>query len=209
MSVINTVVDFLLKKNWVIIILSFLITLVMHIIIPDSFFDNFYQKLPFDNTINTILVFIAICLFCFLILLGLKQIISYIYKKAKSNNNTLIQAFSTKDDDDYIHEFKSMADKWSDYDYSVVMHLINTNNQEPFTTGYIVGNSILNNQNYFHSTIESKPINLYSQGGSVPVGMISGSVTKFLMTNSFYEACKYVIERTGSLSHFDREVIDL
>lgn len=104
----------------------------------------------------------------------------------------------------------AMVDEWNDYDYSVVMFLINNKNQKPFIlTGYRYGDTILTNNNMFHSTQSTIPLKVEIKKGTIPVGIQGQTVTQYLLTDEFYGACCTIIKETGNLSHFDRKTIDL
>lgn len=211
MEPLGKTVDFLLKKNWIAIILSFVTALVIHIFVPtQSYDDNVYNKLPFGYSINVIIVFIAEVLILFMIFHGIQKAILFaISHKKRKSEESAAKSFDEVAHQEMIEKFKAMADKWSDMDFSIVMYLLSSENRKPYVTGYVIEDSILNRTDFFYSTTEYKPTNIFPHKGAIPVGMFTQPISKYLMTQSFYNICKMVIDRTGSLSHFERSIIDL
>lgn len=64
MSLLEKIADILLSKNWILTFLSFVISVIVSVFIPEKI----YAKLPFDSKINVIVGFVAISLSVFLIL---------------------------------------------------------------------------------------------------------------------------------------------
>ena len=130
-------------------------------------------------------------------------------KNKSKSNEKMERASGLKDHKKQIEEFRTMADGWSDMEYNIVMYFLSNQNKAPYTSGYVYGASILNDKRYFYSTIETSPMNITLHNGAVPVGPLTTTVTKYIMTEEFYNACKMVLDETGSLSHFERKIIDL
>ena len=78
MSLLEKITDALLSKNWILTVLSFLISVIISIFVPTEI----YEKLPFDSKINVIIGFVAIALCVFLFLYFFVWIISKKYRKS-------------------------------------------------------------------------------------------------------------------------------
>lgn len=208
MGVLEKITEYLIKKQWVVFLISLLIGFIGILFVPDTFI----SKIPFSSRdVNVGICYAAISIICYLII----SFILYIPRKIsswKKNKKESIwkQSLSQNETQQMVEQFKTMVDEWNDYDYSVVMFLINNKNQKPFIlTGYRYGDTILTNNNMFHSTQSTIPLKVEIKKGTIPVGIQGQTVTQYLLTDEFYGACCTIIKETGNLSHFDRKTIDL
>lgn len=208
MGILEKMTEFLIKKQWVVFLVSLLAGFVGMLFVTDEFI----SKLPFTSRdVNVVLCYAAISILCYLII----SLIIYIVNKCSSRKKDkkdlkYSQFLSQKEVEQKVEQFKTMVDGWNDYDYSVVMLLINNKNQKPYIiNGYRCGDTILTNNNMFYSTQSSVPLKPDIKEGTVPVGIQHITVTKYLLTDAFYGACCTIIKETGNLSHFERKTIDL
>ena len=204
MGAIEKVLEYVLEKNGVQSIISFILAFLMQILIPKDIYKNIYDRLPFENNINVILVFVTQFLVIYIILQFVLFLIKKISHALRSQNTNISENASLIQ----IDQFQSVADKWSEKDYSIVMYLIKTQNQVPYITKYVDSESILNNDKLFAKTVESRMEKVYEVNGNY-VGDLPTQYHKFLLRPMFYEYCKDVLNKMGSLSHFERKTTDL
>ncbi|MST79309.1 hypothetical protein FYJ61_02175 [Lactobacillus equicursoris] len=110
-----------------------------------------------------------------------------------------------------IDEVKSQIDRLKPFEYSVVMYLLKKENKYPYIDygskghGTILDNEMLFDKSECDSTIsrafpttDGRKIDLYLSG-----------TYQYLLKQNVYNDLKYVLTKTGSISHFKREEIDL
>ena len=204
MGAIEKVLEYVLEKNGVRAIISFILAFLLQILIPKGTYKDIYNRLPFENNINVILVFVTQFLLIYIIL----QFVMFLIKKISHALKSQSPNISQSDTEKQIELFQSAADKWSEKDYSIIMYLINSQNQVPYTTRNIDADSILHNDELFSKTMESKPEKVYDTKGDF-WGTLPTQYQKVLLKTKFYDLCKIVLNEKGKLSHFERKTIDL
>lgn len=204
MGVIEKALNYLLEKSGLQTILSFILAFLVQVLVPNDTYKSIYDRLPFESNINVILVFVTQFLIIFLIL----QFVKYLIKNLSRNLAKKTTYMSQNDTKKQIELFQSLADKWSEKDYSIVMYLINFQNQVPYITQNIDTDSILHNDELFAKTVESRPEEVYETNGDY-FGTISTQYHKVLLKPMFYDLCKRILNEKGNLSHFERKTIDL
>ena len=219
MGLFEKVFDLILSKNWISALVSFIIAFILQVLLPKSWYQFFYNALPFENNINVVLVFCVLVILCFL-LIHFATFLRNKYKTKKKIKRTqeekvaIEQEHKIIEQDEYeknIDDFKSFIDRLSDYDYSVILFLLSIQNKKPYVEKIPPdGLSIIYNSDYFYQTHEEVPMNISNiPEGAIPVGSLTETVSKYIMKDDFYSLCKTVIEETGSLSHFERNTINL
>lgn len=220
MGILQKITEFLIKKQWAVFLLSLILGFFGFRLVPNSFIES----LPFSSRdVNVALCYVAIIIISYLvlslILFIVKKIITCIKKKKENERrSTKEEAIEQKrrekertEYDKHIEDFKTFIDSLPDYDYSVIMYLLNTQNKKPYIE--IIppeGFSIIYKSDYFYQTHEEVPRSISNiPKGVLLVGSLTETVSKYLMKEDFYSLCKTVIEATGSLSHFERKTIDL
>ncbi len=204
MGALEKLIEYVLDKNGVRAIISFILAFLLQILIPKDTYKDIYNRLPFENNINVILVFVTQFLLIYIILQFVRFLIQKISQAIESQNSNILENESII----RIDQFQSVADKWSEKDYSIVMYLIETQNQVPYITKYVDSESILNNDQLFAKTVENRMEKVHEANGNY-VGDLPTQYYKFLLRSMFYEYCKDVLNKMGSLSHFERKTTDL
>ena len=191
MEVLKTITEYLLKKQWWVFLVSVLAGIIGIIVVPRKWIDS----LPFSsNDVNTAILLIAISIITYIIISSAKYIIQRYrnHKKALIINKEKAEKHK-KSEEDIIEKTKKIVDGWSDYEYSVVMYLLENENQKPFVPkSYRTDAKILNNDKIFNMT------------------SISGYAGKqYLLTKPVYEDFKIILEETGNISHFQKKRVDI
>ena len=202
MLVLGKIAEFLIKKHWVI----FLVSLVLGMFLLSITADFLVTKMPFrSREINIVLLYACWIFIVYLLV----YYVSYAFAKRKDKQREMdyVNTLNNKK----IEAIKTDIDKWMAFDYSVVMYLLEHENKKPYVDYSIWrGESILDNTDMFVSTSYSKRTSLsQSMIGNVnPSPIVEGK--QYLLKEEIYQTIKYILENTGSISHFgDRPRIDL
>ena len=120
MSLLEKITDALLSKNWILTVLSFVISVIISIFVPAEIYD----KLPFDSKINVIIGFVAIALCVFLVLYFFVWIIGKKYRKSLMEGERA--RIKNEETEDAIEEWRCFFDQLSDEEYSILMFFVIT-----------------------------------------------------------------------------------
>jgi len=215
MTLLEKIADTLLSKNWILTFLSFVISVIVSIFIPEKIYD----KLPFDSKINVIVGFVAISLGVFLILYFLVWIISKKYRKSKMDVE--VAKIRDAEAEEAIEEWRCFFDKLSDEEYSILMFFVITENQRPYKRwgyrlDYFKDDSIfardMESQIFYKTRMyeESPPYLVYFGMEKEPRMTTSkGEAEVFTLKEGFYKTLLEIIKRKGSLSHHPRQTYKL
>lgn len=215
MSLLEKIADILLSKNWILTFLSFVISVIVSVFIPEKI----YAKLPFDSKINVIVGFVAISLSVFLILYFLVWIISKKHRKAKSDEQ--LARIQNAEMEEAIEEWRCFFDNLSDEEYSILMFFVITKNQRPYKrwgyrVDYFKSGSIfernMEDQIFYKTKVyeESPPYLVYFGLKREPRMITSkGEAEVFTLKENFYQILLKIINEKGSLSHHPRQTYKL
>lgn len=190
MSILEKISEYLLKKHYIVFLISLLIALISVIFIPNEWLDH----IPFDDKTTRIIICITIVtLFVFLFLTALIAAHQHI---KKSKNKKSEQQARREEIIDKVH---SVFDKASQKEKEITLYLIKNENKIPYEfTGFFQGCTILNDERFFIKTVASGP-NQLTENGFISLG----PKQQYLLTSNAYEMIKYVLDETGKLSHFE------
>ena len=214
MELLKKILDYVLSKSFFISIISFIFSVVVIMCVPVSIYD----LLPFDNKINIIIIFVSIFLLIYLILYGLIKIIMGICNKSKekSTYNKEIEVQNK----DLIEAYRSFFDKISNEEYSIIMYFIKYQNQKVYKEwsyrGYSSNNEsifstpIVHELFYYSESNEHPPLESSKDfnGNEVSFRAI-GPCKNYKLKPKYYNLFKYIFDKYGTLSHFERELVEL
>lgn len=215
MSLLEKIADTLLAKNWIISLLSFVISVVVSVFVPAELFD----KLPFDSKINVIVGFVTIALVVFLVLYGFVCLIGTRHNKAKITRE--YRKIQNEEAEENIEQWRCFFDRIDDEEYSILMFFVITKNQRPykrwgyrqdyFKDGSIFAHGMVDRLFYKTTAYEeSPPYLVYFSMEKKPMMTTSkGNAEIFTMKDDFYNLLVEIIERKGSLSHHPRKTYKL
>ena len=214
MSLLEKIADTLLAKNWIITLLSFVISVVVSVFVPSEMFD----KLPFDSKINVIVGFVAIAIVVFLVLYFVTWCVGKqsSRKDLKRRHREIIE----EEAEEAVEQWRCFFDKIPDEEYSIIMYFMVTENKRPYKTlGYRCGISDISIFSYsmedqlFYKTTayEESPQYLVRFANENEPRMMShkGEVTVYTLKDSVYRTLKEIIRVKGSLSHHPRKTYKL
>lgn len=214
MSLLEKIADTLLAKNWIITLLSFVISVVVSVFVPAELFD----KLPFDSKINVIVGFVAIAIVLFLVLYFVTWCVGdrSSRKKLKKKYQEIIE----EEAKETVEQWRCFFDKISDEEYSIIMYFMVTENKRPYKTWeYRCGGPEVSIFSYamedklFYKTTayEESPQYLVRFANESEPRMVShmGEATVYTLKDSVYRTLKEVIRVKGSLSHHPRKIYKL
>lgn len=216
MELIIKVFESLFKKQWIITLITFVEATLISIVIPN----DFYQKLIFDEKINVIVGFCFIYIIVYLINYFIFWIINNYIKKY--NEKQILLKNNEKIGSKIIDDWKNFFDEISDEDYSILMFFLKTNNLRVYkdwrdykniTSDCVTIFSDENIKNIFYvtKTDEEGPVEEvvdFDSGKSIKV-KVMGKAWNFKMKEEFYNFIKYIFEKDGKLSHFERKIYKL
>ena len=214
MSLLEKIADTLLAKNWIITLLSFVISVVVSVFVPSELFD----KLPFDSKINVIVGFVAIAILVFLVLYFVTWCVGKrsSRKGLKRRHREIIEA----ETEEIVEQWRCFFDKIPDEEYSIIMYFMVTENKRPYKTwGYRCGRPdvsifgyTMEEQLFYKTTAyEESPQYLVRFANESDPRMMShkGEATVYTLKDSVYRTLKEIIRVKGSLSHHPRKTYKL
>ena len=118
---------------------------------------------------------------------------------------------SIEENDKYFDEVKSQIDKLNKYEYSVVMYLLKKENKYPYIDYESKGHgTILDNEKWFDkSQYDSTTSKTFVTPDKREIVMPISGTYQYLLKQNVYNYLKYMLDKTGSISHFEKEEIDL
>lgn len=214
MTLLEKIADTLLAKNWIITLLSFVISVVISVFVPAELFD----KLPFDSKINVIVGFVAIAIVVFLVLYFVTWCIGK--RSSRKKLNKQYREIVEEEAEENIEQWRCFFDKIPDEEYSIIMYFMVTENKRPYKTwGYRCGRpdisifSFTMEDQLFYKTkaYEESPQYLVRFANeSEPRMMTSkGEATIYTLKDNVYNTLKGIIKLKGSLSHHPRKTYKL
>ena len=215
MSLLEKITDALLSKNWILTVLSFVISVIISIFVPAEIYD----KLPFDSKINVIIGFVAIALCVFLVLYFFVWIIGKKYRKSLIEGERA--RIKNEETEEAIEEWRCFFDQLSDEEYSILMFFVITKNQRPYKRwgyrmDYFKDGSIfaggMENQIFYKTKVyeESPPYLVHFAKEKEPRMTTSkGEAEVFTLKEDFYNTLVEIIRRKGTLSHHPRKTYKL
>lgn len=210
MTILEKITDFLLKKNWVLFLLSFLFgIIIITFMIPI----DLYDKLPFNNhDIRVIIVLCGTVTFSYLSL----SLITYIINKIlvfKKNRNTSksLKEQQQKELDKAVEANKSYLDSLSDFDYNIVRQLVYCENKKTLQfKGTVISTVLQVNSNWFYISISQETIiPPWEKNLRRPPIPMHQNITKIKLRDATYTLFKYIIDSTGSLTHISKNEFDV
>lgn len=210
--------DFILQKNGIIGLISFVISIIISPFIPEKWF----KLLPFEEQQNTILVFAGIVILIFLVL----KLICHIFIALKGglsgiNNNKTRAEKRAAINAAKIEEFRLFFDEISDEEYSIIMYFIETENKKPYkewgeSCRFSYGKASIFSENnkklfFYHSTSpeEYPEEKCRMSDGSIQNFCFVCSVHLYSLKPEMYNLLTEIIKTYGKLSHHDRKTIPL
>lgn len=186
--------NLLLDKGWVHFILSFISTFIVIIFIPDEFYDC----LPFNNSVNVVLVFsIILCAF-FLVYYGITQL----YKKIKNKNaKRNFEDEKLKVESSSIREkLWNEVDKLSPNDRKYLLEFIKNGNQPIELSGNICYDycSLFSSDWVISTEISSDENN----GVQSLIYQSFNRKRLYKLNDKIYTLLKYFYDETGQISNF-------
>ncbi len=208
MGLLEKVTEFLLKKNWVVILISFVVGLIVSIFIPS----DFYNKLPFSNRdVSVIVAFSALIIAIFLVL----SLLIYIFQKISNHSHKKTQAAKMNEHNKNkmqkaIDDFKCACDAMSDYDYNILMQLVESENQKPLVLRGYTNSNILHIDKWFYIIKTQEPLKIIPSSNkrtdvvSIPIPHTE-TVQQIKLKPEAYDFFKHIIATTGDLSHIPKK----
>lgn len=215
MNLLEKITDTLLSKNWILTLVSFVISVVISIFIPTEFF----EMLPFDSKINVIVGFVAIAIVVFLILYMIVRAVNKRLNKVQIEEQYNQQ--TSEEFEDNVEKWRCFFDKLSDEDYSILMFFIVTENKRPYKEwgrrSYSYGKTSIFDgriqEEIFYITKsyeESPPHEVFYCNEKKPkIETVKGEATVYTLKDKFYNLLKEIIRLKGSLSHHPRKTYRL
>lgn len=209
MDLLSKIIDFLLKKNWIVVIISFILGTVTITFFPACMYD----KIPFSNReVSIVIVFSAVGLTIYLLL----EALITLCRKAKSKieeigsekeQQAAFQKETQQENAKIIEETKSYIDSLSDYDYNIIMSFIDNDNKNTLVfKGYVNSDILRQHKEWFYISKTQEPlnINIPKRSGIMPIPQYE-DVLSVKLKKDVYEIFKYIMSATGSLSHFPKK----
>ncbi len=189
------IIESLFNKSWVIFCLSVILGFALFFAIPASFID----KMPFaEKDWNKIAIIVLLILAIYLILAFIRFLyMQFLAHRKRKKESRDLDNHNKQQISQGIEKYKSFIDQLSDRDYSILMYLLDNKNTKPYIgngSTSMLTDSILDYDDWFYKTpCESEG---YSYGMQQ---------YKYLLTKDKYQALSYILENTGSITHFDRK----
>ena len=209
MNFIEKLTEYLLKKQWVIFCLSILVGFAGYYLLPS----DFVNKMPFssrDWNVIACIVLLSIVSYLFL------SLVQYLFSKIsdgriRSKNRKYYARQNRKKKKKNIEKCKSDIDQLSDRDYSILMYLLENENKTPFIQwGRILGESIIDNEEVFDSApYQGTPPVIKDPISGANLSPVVNNPRQYLLKREHFERLKYIQQKTGSITHFERKRIDL
>lgn len=134
MSLLEKIADTLLAKNWIITLLSFVISVLVSVFVPAELFD----KLPFDSKINVIVGFVAIAIVVFLVLYFFTWCVGK--RSSRKNMKKRHSEIIEEEAEETVEQWRCFFDRIPDEEFSIIMYFMVTENKRPYKTwGYRCG----------------------------------------------------------------------
>lgn len=184
----------LINQNWVIFCLSIVLGFISYYFVPS----DYVEMMPFsDHNINVAVCIFLLCLVLYLILSFLRSICKKLISvRDHRKNDKYWKKRDEQDFEDTIERIRSDIDGLTDYDYNAIMFLIENENKVPFKQKcFLSSHSVLDDDNWFVSCPYEE----------VPVLSTYRYFNQYLLKPDKYALLKHIIEKKGSLSHFDRK----
>lgn len=134
MSLLEKIADTLLAKNWIITLLSFVISVVVSVFVPAELFD----KIPFDSKINVIVGLVAIAIVVFLVLYFFTWCVGK--RSSRKNMKKRHSEIIEEEAEEAVEQWRCFFDRIPDEEFSIIMYFMVTENKRPYKTwGYRCG----------------------------------------------------------------------
>ena len=209
MSFIEKLTEYLLKKQWVIFCLSILVGFGTYYLLPSDFVD----KMPFSSRDwNVIACIVLLSIVAYLMLSLLRFIFNkFSAVRIRSKNKKYYARQDKAMEEENIEKYKSDIDRLSDRDYSILMFLLENENKKPYIQwGRTYGESIIDSEEVFDSApYQGTPPVIKDPVSGVNLSPIVDNPRQYLLKREYYERLKYIQQKTGSITHFERKRIDL
>jgi len=208
-SFIEKITEYLLKKQWVIFCLSILVGFGGYYLLPSDFVD----KMPFSSRDwNVVACIVLLSIVAYLVF----SLLRFLFNKASDGHsrrkNRKYYARQDKAvEDENIEKYKSDIDRLSDKDYSILMYLLENENKKPYIQwGRSFGESILDSEEVFDcSPYQGTPSVIKDPVSGINLSPVADNPRQYLLKRKQYELLKYIQQKTGSITHFDKKRIDL
>ena len=208
-SFIEKITEYLLKKQWVIFCLSILVGFGGYYLLPSDFVD----KMPFSSRDwNVIACIVLLSIVAYLVFSLLRYLFSKVSAgRIRSKNRKYYARQDRAAEEENIEKYKSDIDRLSDRDYSILMYLLENENKKPFIQwGRMYGESILDSEEVFDSApYQGTPPVIKDPISGVNLSPVADNPRQYLLKREHYERLKYIQQKTGSITHFERKRIDL
>lgn len=208
-SLLEKLTEHLLEKQWVIFCLSILAGFGGYYLLPSDYVD----QMPFSShDWNVVACIVLLGIVAYLFLSFLRYIASKISANRIKRENREYYARQDKATvEANIEKYKSDIDQLSDQDYSILMFLLEHENKKPYIQwNRSFGESILDNEIIFDSApYKGTPPVATDPVSGIKMFPVVDSPRQYLLKRDYYERLKYIQEKTGSISHFERKRIDL
>ena len=208
-SFIEKITEYLLKKQWVIFCLSILVGFGGFYLLPSDFVD----KMPFSSRDwNVVACIVLLSIVAYLVF----SLLRFLFNKATDSRSRRKSRkyYARRDkavEDENIEKCKSDIDQLPDKDYSILMYLLEHENKKPYIQwGRSFGESILDNEEVFDSApYQGTPPVIKDPISGINLSPVADNPRQYLLKRELYERLKYIQQKTGSITHFDRKRIDL
>lgn len=208
-SFIEKLTEYLLKKQWVIFCLSILVGFGGYYLLPSDFVD----KMPFSSRDwNVVACIVLLSIVAYLFFSFLRFIANKISVSRTRRKNRKYYAQQDKAAaEENIEKYKSDIDRLSDKDYSILMFLLEHENKKPFIQwSRSYGESILDGEEIFDSApYQGTPPVIKDPVSGINLSPVADNPRQYLLKREHYERLKYIQQKTGSITHFERKRIDL
>ena len=90
------------------------------------------------------------------------------------------------------------------------MYLLENENKKPLSNGADIRESILDSEEVFDSALyQGTPPVIKDPVSGINLSPVADNPRQYLLKREHYERLKYIQQKTGSITHFDRKRIDL
>lgn len=209
-QILEKIADVLLSKHWT----TFLISIVGSIIASTKIPSETYDKLPLaSHEHNVYLGLFTVTIIIYLVLTLIQSIINKMITLGKKHKEKRVwtkeQVALTSEG---IERWKTEIDSWGDEEYSIVMYLLENKNKKPYIKYHWRNpNGLLAEKQYFLCSPYNEPAKPHPEeiNGEIVNVVPVGNGYQYLLTNDFYNALAYILEKTGNISHFNRTRVEL
>lgn len=203
MGLLEKLFDLLLKKNWILLLISFVVGIGGIILFPD-----FYDKLPFSNkninfSIGIACNLVAIFIVLYAILHVINKVRNCIRQKQQKRNE---EATSLLELNQSIEEFKCYFDSISELDYNIVMQLIEDRNSKALILKGNIDSNILSREDLFYIVRSQEELIIIrsEDSKSIPIPQMQ-NVLHVKLKQDAYDFLSQIISSTGGLTHIAKE----